>query len=109
MNIEHEFKQFIYKWVKDNFGESEADDPSWSIDELAKALRGEYYRIKDREELEFIKEDVRYVYKENYDGIEELTDEQLSAIANEYRYSEAYCDMHAEDILYFIRHELGEE
>lgn len=25
----------IYDWVKDNFGESEADDPSWNIQLLA--------------------------------------------------------------------------
>ena len=31
MNVEEEFKKFLYEWVKKNFGESEADDPSWSI------------------------------------------------------------------------------
>lgn len=25
----------IYKWVADNFGQSEADDPSWNIEALA--------------------------------------------------------------------------
>ena len=31
MNI----KKIIYNWVKENFGESEADDPSWNIELLA--------------------------------------------------------------------------
>ena len=32
------FYEAIYEWVKDNFGESEADDPSWSIEALADHL-----------------------------------------------------------------------
>lgn len=32
------FYEAIYGWVKDNFGESEADDPSWSIEALADHL-----------------------------------------------------------------------
>lgn len=28
----------IYKWVEDKFGESEAKDPSWSIEALAEQL-----------------------------------------------------------------------
>lgn len=34
MNIE----KIIYNWVKENFGESEADDPSWNIQLLAKEI-----------------------------------------------------------------------
>lgn len=32
------FYDIIYKWVADNFGQSEADDPSWDIKALAKHL-----------------------------------------------------------------------
>lgn len=32
------FYQAIYEWVKQNFGESEADEPSWSIEALADYL-----------------------------------------------------------------------
>ena len=32
------FYDIIYKWVADNFGTQEAEDPSWSITELSKAL-----------------------------------------------------------------------
>lgn len=32
------FYDIIYKWVKDNFGQSEADNPSWSIEALADHL-----------------------------------------------------------------------
>lgn len=33
-----DFKTIIYEWVKENFGESEADNPSWSIEALADHL-----------------------------------------------------------------------
>ena len=33
-----DFKTIIYNWVKQNFGESEAEDPSWSIEALAEHL-----------------------------------------------------------------------
>lgn len=31
-------KDMIYEWVRENFGQSEADDPSWNIEELAQHL-----------------------------------------------------------------------
>jgi len=31
-------EQKIYQWVLNNFGESEANDPSWNIKELAKYI-----------------------------------------------------------------------
>ena len=106
MNVEEEFKKFLYEWVKKNFGESEADDPSWSIEALAHDLREEYIKIKEREDLEWVKEDVEYV-AENNDI--KLTDKQAYAVAQEYMLSEGYCELHAEDILYFIQREKEKE
>lgn len=37
MNI----KDIIYDWVLENFGESEANDPSWNIEELAQHIEKE--------------------------------------------------------------------
>lgn len=106
MNVEEEFKKFLYEWVKKNFGESEADDPSWSIEALAHDLREEYIKIKEREDTEWVKEDVEYVAN-NHDI--KLTDKQAYAVAQEYMLSEAYCEMHAEDILWFIQREKEKE
>lgn len=106
MNVEEEFKKFLYEWVKKNFGESEADDPSWSIEALAHDLREEYIKVKEREETEWVKEDVEYVAN-NHDI--KLTDKQAYAVAQEYMLSEAYCEMHAEDILWFIQREKEKE
>ena len=106
MNIEEAFKKFLHEWVKKNFGQIEADDPSWSIEALAHDLRDEYIKIKEREDLEWVKEDVGYVAN---DHDIKLTDKQAYAVAQEYMLSEAYCEMHAEDILYFIQREKEKE
>lgn len=106
MNVEEEFKKFLTEWVKKNYGESEADDPSWSIEALAHDLREEYIKIKEREDTEWVKEDVEYVAGQN--DIE-ITEKQAYAVAQEYMLSEGYCEMHAEDILYFIRREKEKE
>lgn len=41
-------RDIIYKWVVDNFGESEANDPSWSIDALAKHLDEQLLIVTDQ-------------------------------------------------------------
>ena len=106
MNIEQEFNKFLYEWVKKNFGQSEADDPSWSIEALAHDLVDEYIKIKEREDLEWVKEDVEKVAEENDIA---LTDKQAYAVAQEYMLSEAYCEMQSDDIKYFIKREKEKE
>ena len=106
MNIEQEFKKFLRKWVEKMYGQNEAYNPSWSIEALAHDLREEYIKIKEREDLEWVKEDVEYV-AENHDI--KLTDKQAYCVAQEYMLSEAYCELHAEDILYFIQREKEKE
>lgn len=104
MNIEQEFNKFLYEWVKKNFGQSEADDPSWNIEALAHDLTDEYWKIQERAERENIEEDIKYVAGNN--DIE-LTEQELADIADDYRYSEAYCAMDTESILYFIEKRKG--
>ena len=106
MNIEEEFNKFLYEWVKKNFGESEADDPSWSIEALAHDLANEYWNIRERHEFENIKDDVFAVACDNNIM---LDDQQIADIADDYRYSESYCAKDNESIKYFIKHYLGEE
>lgn len=110
--VEELFKQHIYQWVKDNFGQSEADDPSWSIDALAhgltygshSVLKYDIYRAVERD---YLREDCRSVAEEyNID----LTDEQVEAVVNEYIDCEAYVDRHTEDWVYWIKQiKKGEE
>ena len=106
MNIEEELKKYIYEWVKKNFGESEADDPSWSIEALAKDLAEEFWKLKEEYDLINIMDDVKYVAEEML-GID-LTPKQLGAIAQKYRFSESYCAMDEEAIKYYIETYKGE-
>lgn len=41
-------KELIYKWVKENYGESEVDNPSWDIGLLAEHIRKELYKKTDK-------------------------------------------------------------
>ncbi len=105
--VEELFKQHIYQWVKDNFGQSEADDPSWSIDALAKdlahgTLKNDIYRAVERE---YLRMDCDYIAEQN--GIT-LTDEERERAVDEFMDCEAYVDAHAEDWLYWINKVKGE-
>ena len=103
------FRKNIYEWVKKHFGQGEADDPSWGIEELAKdlahgTLKYDIYRAVERN---YLREDCREVAEEY--GID-LTDEQVGAAVSEYIDCEAYVDRHTEDWVYWIKQiKKGEE
>lgn len=93
----------IYNWVKEHFGESEANDPSWSIEALSEALahgnlKYDIYRAVERE---YLREDCKMV-AEQYDI--KLTDKEVETVVDEFEDSEAYVDGHTEDWLYFIKY-----
>ena len=55
------FYEAIYEWVKDNFGQSEADDPSWNLEQDTDQFFG-------RDHIEsYIKHDLRLVAGGGYD------------------------------------------
>lgn len=54
--MKEQFEKLIYNWVKQNFGESEAGDPSWSIEALADELDKHFHELYWQQELEYIKE-----------------------------------------------------
>lgn len=104
----------IYEWVKDNFGQSEADNPSWNIEALAKHLQESNIRpdelsiytkscVYSELEQSYLEEDV-----ENYakDHDYKLTDQQIEAVAEKIRFSEWYCSINPEDLDYYINEEL---
>lgn len=98
------FYDIIYQWVADNFGQSEADNPSWSIKALADHLSKHFHELYWQQELEYLKEDV-----ENYlDGLNEyeLTEQQMYNVADKIRNSEWYCSINPEDIEYYVKEEL---
>ena len=101
--MKEQFEKLIYNWVKQNFGESEADDPSWSIEALAEELAKHQHELYWQQELEYLKEDVEYYAGEH--NIE-LTEQQKYAVADKIRNSEWYCSINPEDIDYYIKEEI---
>ena len=95
MNIEEKFKKFLYEWVSKMYGQSEADDPSWSIEALAEELAKHQHELYWEQELEYLKEDVEnyvngldaYAKRQLFGGIDnnkwELSEKQIYAIADE--------------------------
>ena len=103
--MEKKFENIIKNWVAKNFGESEAEDPSWSIEALAEELAKHFHDMYWEQELEYLKEDV-----ENYaEGKYELTAQQIYNVADKIRNSEWYCSINPEDLEYYIGEELKNE
>lgn len=103
MELRHYLDKVIYEWVKENFGTSEAYDPSWSIVELANEIAEHKTELHDFIEREYQAEDCKAVAEEM--GVN-LTDSQVQAIVDNFMYSETYADRHTEDWKYFINEEL---
>lgn len=107
----------IYKWVADNFGESEAEDPSWNIealadhisksdidpDELNAYTKSNIYSTLDQH---YVEEDVEY-YARHHDY--KLTDKQIGTVASEIRDSDWYTGISNEDMEWYIKRELKEK
>ena len=106
MDYKEKLTKIIYEWVKNNFGESEADDPSWSIEDLAEEIAKHQHEFYWEQELEYLKEDVENYANEN--NIK-LTEQQTYQVADEIRNSEWYCCINPEDLDYYIKEELKRE
>lgn len=110
------FYEAIYEWVAENFGESEADDPSWNIEALADHLSktdikpeelNAYTKINVYGTLDqsYVEEDVeRYASDHGY----KLTEQQIGYVADRIRNSDWYCSINSEDMEWYINQELKE-
>lgn len=84
-----EIKDWLYQWVANNFGDAEADDPSWSIEAIAQDMAGstlmnEIYNLMERM---WQRQDCEDVADEM--GVE-LTEAQKDCIVDEFITSEQY-------------------
>lgn len=107
-NIEKTIYKTIYEWVAKNFGESEAEDPSWSIKALAHDLAKSQLPQTIYRQIEhmYLTEDCKEIAEEN--DIE-LTDEQIEWVVEEFKNTDAYVDRHTDDWLYFMHQAKGNE
>lgn len=108
------FYDAIYEWVADNFGQSEAENPSWNIEALADYLsktdinpdelnaytKSNVYSTLDQH---YVEEDVEQ-YANDRDI--KLTDQQIRNVADKIRNSDWYCSINAEDMEWYINQEL---
>ena len=118
MNYKEKIAKIIYEWVKQNFGESEADDPSWSIEALAEELAKHQHEMYWQQELEYLKEDVEnyvngldaYDKRQLFGGLDkykwELTEQQIYNVADEIRNSEWYCSIDPIMLHEYIKREI---
>lgn len=99
-------EEIITEWVIENFGESEAADPSWDIKTLAEEIASHKRDIWRIVEVEFIEDDIEMVAEgmNNGEGVE-LTPRQIAAIANDYMTSDDYTAVD-QSIEYYIEEEL---
>lgn len=111
----NDFRTIIYNWVRENFGESEANDPSWSIEALADYLSNSdinpdelnaytKHCVYNNLDQHYVEEDVEYFAEQR--NIK-LTPEQIGHIASEIRDSDWYCNINAEDMDWYINRELA--
>lgn len=101
---EYELQQVIYNYVADNFGESEANDPSWSIAPLAKhiakhfndkaACNGWSNYATWRVMLELMSEYIDFEIERIREGDTELLDMSDSALAD---YLKDYAEEQVDD------------
>ena len=108
------FYDIIYEWVRDNFGDSEADDPSWNIEELASYISEQ--NIDPNELNAYTKSNVYSTLDQHYveEDVEtyasdrdiELTPQQVRNVADRIRNSDWYCSINAEDMEWYIKREL---
>lgn len=107
----------IYEWVEQNFGQSEADDPSWNIEALADHLSrsdidpdelsaGTKSRVYADLDQHYVEEDVQACAADR--GIT-LTPQQVHDVADRIRYSDWYMGIPREDMDYYIDKELEGE
>lgn len=108
------FYEAIYEWVAENYGQSEADNPSWSIEALADHLNNTDIKpdelnaytksnVYSKVEQSYLEEDVeRYAIEQNI----KLTQQQIYNVADRIRFSDWYCSINPEDMDYYIKREL---
>lgn len=95
------------EWLEQMLEWSEADDPSWCIEELAKelahgTLKYDIYRAVERD---YLRQDCDYIAEQNDIA---LTEEERELAVDEFMDCEAYVDAHAEDWIYWINRVKGE-
>ena len=92
----------IYNWVAENFGTSEAEEPSWDIHALAEEIAEHAWEIHSMKQEEYDEEDIEAVAADM--GVE-LNKDEFSLVLHRYKKLE---DANLETINYIIKEVKGE-
>ena len=90
----------IYEWVADNYGENEAEDPSWNIEALANHLTNRAYSVYDIIELASVREDMEYVCE---GWAKKPTEKQLDDAVALYTASDSYRSLDQDAMEWYIK------
>lgn len=105
-NLKDAIEDIIKRWVKDNYGESEAENPSWNIEELANEL------VRNTTALHWIVEEI-YTMEDVTDIAEandiKLTPSQVRKIAKNFMDDDSTMKVDREGIEYWINRCLEED
>ena len=77
LKLAEKLVKIIEKWVGENFGSQEVEDPSWNIEDLATKIAQNGYSLFKIMEREFIKEDINDIALNDNDEPIQLTEDEL--------------------------------
>lgn len=105
-NLKDAIEDIIKRWVRDNYGESEVENPSWNIEELANEL------VRNTTALHWIVEEI-YAMEDVTDIAEandiKLTPSQVRKIAKNFMDDDSTMKVDRESIEYWINRCLEED
>lgn len=85
--MEDRLKIIIKNWVLENFGESEAEDPSWDIEALAEEIYSHRWEIYEAVREDYTIEDIERIAEDK--GVK-LTKDQVSLALHRYSKTDDY-------------------
>lgn len=106
--MQHYYRKLIKDWVNKCYGESEANNPSWDINALAKMLSDKLFDICRERDAQYVIEDLDYYLTdgEAKPPRYKLTTRQKNAIADDIMHSDWYGRIEPDDFEYYIKKEL---
>lgn len=98
LKLAKELVKIIEKWVGENFGSQEVEDPSWSIEDLATEIAQNGYSLFKIMQREYVKEGICDVAERNGEEPYSLSDRELDRATDIYMDGDVYGQLTDEQI-----------
>ena len=79
--MKYMLNRYITNWIRDNFGESEAEEPCYNIEYLSDAIL-ERFCVELEEDTELLAWDLFYSFFRYVKGYQDWTDEEITNSMN---------------------------